>query len=78
METDMEQIVTMGLGAAVVVAALVMKYGASKTWAYVQAWFKSRATAAEKQLQAKVMEFVNAELATVKADIAAVKSKVGL
>lgn len=75
----------MGMGAAAVIFMLVMKLGASKCWSAIQAWLKSRASAAEAKLKAQadaidghIKDLVHSELAKLESDIAALKAKVGI
>jgi hypothetical protein len=50
----MEPLFYMSAGAAGVVSLIIMKVGAAKAWAAVQAWTKARTSAAEADVKAKL------------------------
>ncbi len=84
----MDPIIYMSLGAAGVVALILIRLGAKHGWAWVrtqlkqhagavEADFKAKVTAAVGDLDARIRDVVHSEIAKVESDIAALKAKVG-
>ncbi len=84
----MDPIIYMSLGAAGVVALILVRLAAVHGWAWlrtqlkqhagaVEADFKAKVTAAVGDLDARIRDVVHSEIAKVESDIAALKAKVG-
>jgi hypothetical protein len=84
----MEPIIWISLGAAGVIALVLVRLAAVHGWAWVRAQlkqhaidaesdFKQRVSAAVGDLEGRIKAVVDSELDAVKADVAALKTKVG-
>ena len=84
----MEPILDMIVGAAGVVAVILVRLAAVHGWAWVRAQlrqhagaveadFKAKVSSAVGDLDARIKDVVHSELAKLESDIAALKAKVG-
>ncbi len=85
----MEPIIWMSLGAAGVIALILVRLAAVHGWTWVkgqlkqhagavEADFKAKVTAAVGDLDARIKDAVHSEIAKLESDIAALKAKAGI